>query len=511
MEPLLDISDIQGNIEPGFRMPYQRFTGLRFKDKSDLKKVLAVLCPLVTSMETAMSYHQERVKKAKQTRQFGFASYQLLDQEKCWLNIHLGRDLLQNFAINEPLQTDPSFAAGQYAQARLLGDTIDPAKWKIGQPGKEADLFLVMASPSERYLMQQSSDLLKQVSALATIEIIYQENGARLYDDTEHFGFKDGISQPDFRGLLKQTPNAYYSPRQITAGNDDPGQPEFSSPGNILVWPGQFILGYPTQSNRTFRDADPPDPATLVPSLKNSSFLVFRRLRQMVGEFYDYTNQQAATLKANDPAYADPDELRAKIIGRYKDGTTIISDPGKPLKFTNHFNYSNALPAMTTNQGQSVDYQLSDPLATKCPYFAHIRKVNPRDLPTNRGDGRDTLKLRILRRGIPFGPKYEHHHPGAAVNQAERGLLFLSYQASIAKQFEILVSDWANSNINPEGGNGIDFVIGQTGNPAATRSADLPVGAITATLQTMQNFVVPTGGEYYFTPSISFLSSLRKP
>ena len=45
----------------------------------------------------------------------------------------------------------------------------------------------------------------------------------------EHFGFQDGISQPGIRGLTR------------------PLRPNQGLPGQDLIWPGEFIYGYPGQ------------------------------------------------------------------------------------------------------------------------------------------------------------------------------------------------------------------------------------------------------------------------
>jgi len=106
----------------------------------------------------------------------------------------------------------------------------------------------------------------------------------------------------------------------------------------------------------------------------------------------------------------------------------------------------------------------------------------------------------VLRRGIPFGPPLTDT---AADDGVQRGLHFLCYQASITDQFEILQSNWANNPRFPVVG-GYDLIIGQDREDA--RTFDL-FGADKATQQTLtappRHWVVPTGGGYFFAPSIS--------
>ena len=57
----------------------------------------------------------------------------------------------------------------------------------------------------------------------------------------EHFGFLDGISQPGLRGRASEDPTDVLTPRQNRA---DPGE---GKPGQELIWPGEFVFGYPAQ------------------------------------------------------------------------------------------------------------------------------------------------------------------------------------------------------------------------------------------------------------------------
>jgi deferrochelatase/peroxidase EfeB len=81
-----------------------------------------------------------------------------------------------------------------------------------------------------------------------------------------------------------------------------------------------------------------------------------------------------------------------------------------------------------------------------------LRKVNPRDLPTDKGGPDETRSFQMLRRGIPFGPAYDHTTPNNPVNASSRGLLFLAYQRSISTQFVTLNKNWMNSAVAPAPG-----------------------------------------------------------
>ena len=140
-------------------------------------------------------------------------------------------------------------------------------------------------------------------------------------------------------------------------------------------------------------------------------------------------------------------------------------------------------------------------------HAAHIRKVNPRDQDSDKGDEFDTLTRRILRRGIPFGPPLPAPPGGQlpADDGVVRGLHFLCYQTSIVEQFELLQTDWANSTANPKSG-GHDLIIGQPGTPLREVELITSVGN-SQTVQTNRTFVTMTGGGYFFSPSISSLQN----
>ena len=132
------------------------------------------------------------------------------------------------------------------------------------------------------------------------------------------------------------------------------------------------------------------------------------------------------------------------------------------------------------------DFDYSNP-AGACPAYAHARKVNPRDA------ARPTPPL--FRRGLLFGTQL----PAGAEDDGkqERGLHFLCYQSSIEEQFEV-VTRWMNESSPPGASDGVDALVGRSANggPRTFPSFHLP------------DFVVPTGGEYFFAPSLSGLRAL---
>jgi hypothetical protein len=100
--------------------------------------------------------------------------------------------------------------------------------------------------------------------------------------------------------------------------------------------------------------------------------------------------------------------------------------------------------------------------------------------------------------GMPYGPALA---PGARDDGEDRGLVFVSLQTSIERQFEIVRARWLND--------GDAFGLGRTPDPVAgtvTRPARQVFGGRPPRYATaMRAFVVPRGGEYLFVPGIAGL------
>src|SRR5262249_60234411 len=80
----------------------------------------------------------------------------------------------------------------------------------------------------------QSNELLGLLAG--SIKVVYSEIGQTRPGTErahEHFGFLDGVSQPGVRGLTT-VGEAWRSPNQLLPGQD-------------LIWPGEFVFGYPGQ------------------------------------------------------------------------------------------------------------------------------------------------------------------------------------------------------------------------------------------------------------------------
>src|SRR5260221_647329 len=303
---------------------------------------------------------------------------------------------------------DEAFKEGLPARAGVLGDAPPPGKsdptagWVMGGSGNVPDILLIVAS-------DDLDELAKAVARLRPAgtdgpgapQIIWQEKGQTRTDlpGHEHFGFKDGLSQPGVRGRVSASASGVLTPR-LLAASPLPDM-EFAAPGQPLVWPGEFVFGYPFGDKSTGAPVTPPP--LNPPWLKNGSLLVFRRLRHDVAGFNQFLRATAAQLtQAPDFAGMTADRLGALIVGRWPSGAPIMRAPtadnpvlGQCPLANNDFLYAVDTPPPELKP-QQPPASLSFPTASEdadgfiCPHAAHIRKVNPRDQDSDKGTKFDT-------------------------------------------------------------------------------------------------------------------------
>ena len=136
----------------------------------------------------------------------------------------------------------------------------------------------------------------------------------------------------------------------------------------------------------------------------------------------------------------------------------------------------------------------------KCPVGAHIRRSNPRD--ALGFEGHLSFRHRMIRRGMPYG---EPLPEGAVTDDgADRGLVFVSFQASISRQFEGVQVQWLNAGNIFGLGHDKDFILGD---PAGTGKMTIQ-GRPPFFLTPQEVFVRTRGGEYLFVPGMTGLAAL---
>ncbi|GIE95334.1 Dyp-type peroxidase [Paractinoplanes rishiriensis] len=473
--PLADPQQIQGNILRPFGGECQAFLFLSFaSDRRAARRWLGRLAGRISGTgdvgESRVSPASSRIAPGRSLTGLGLTATGLV-----LLHGEVAGDLAGYDAFwRGPL--GPRFDdAGLLTTApALLGDVdeSDPRKWVVGGPdGPPVDAIVTLAAGDPDTLhaavdreIRAADDAQVEIHRIpgeyrdrAQIgRVLRNADGKRI----EHFGFADGISQPAVRGY------------------PDPELRSRRTPSAVIAT-GEFILGCAGERR----------PATWVPSpspapwMVGGSFQVFRRLRQNVPGWWDKMSDLAG-------AGGDPDEEAARVLGRHLDG--------KPLARLRKGGDHNAFDFGGDEDGE------------RTPLFAHIRKMNPREDRVFRDRGH-----KMLRRGIPYGSECNRDHR----DDADRGLLFNSFMASIENQFEFLQRRWANDPQFPASTvaryrpgtferrvDGLDPVLGDSAEAARRRLGDDVVGQIPKSA--FGGLVTTTGAVYAFAPSLRALRSL---
>lgn len=553
-EPRLEVDQIQGNILPGFLKDFETllFLKIDIDHVADCKQWLRELVPLIATADEVLTF--SRLFKAIRHRRQRESNA----VKATWVNIAFSFNGLKLLTDDADIFKDKAFKAGLAARAVAdpsanvegLGDPAgpkaegNPSNWVVGGPSNEADIVLIAQSDDRDDLFDQVEQIEDSIYAFrradgtpasSGVHIIFKQHGANLpgsLSGHEHFGFLDGVSQPGIRGYVSDDGTNVLTPRQ------NPRDENQGKPGQDLLWPGEFVFGYQGQSAQKPVE-EPGDPVHAGPTwADNGSFLVFRRLRQDVAGFHTFLHEQAQQLKL------DPKFVGAKIVGRWPSGAPILraakadnASLGNDDCANNDFEFFKADPSLAqpgsppppdTVPPVGTDDQCMPPKQsmfnaspgdqkeTICPAFGHIRKAYPRDdiTPAAPGDSdkseQATQTHRLLRRGIPFGPASLSTPDAPFPDEADRGLLFAAYMTSIENQFEFVTQKWVNNPNFKEAGVGFDLVIGQNAGDNRVRTAKLKLDDPNhpeTTLTAPKDWVIPTGGGYFFAPSISALEN----
>lgn len=375
---------------------------------------------------------------------------------------------------------------------RLLGDfeNSDPSTWEWGGPSTErVDLMLMVFGKSEETASAYFENLKRQFEG--GFSVVHILNGKPLPREREHFGFRDGISQPSIKGS-----------GQAPEGN------------NNDISPGEFVLGYLNEYNvypdtpllkvrqgnpdllaphaGGYKDPDTGDPLKDIG--RNGTYFVLRQLDQDVDGFWKFIKSQVAD-QSGHGSYEEATKIAAKMMGRWPSGAPLVKYPDNDPGGDHDDNY--------------FSYLKEDQYGEKCPFGAHTRRMNPRDQFEESPPGvslKLTRRHRIMRRVRSYGEDFtgsaEHHKPDGEV-----GLLFGCFNANIAKQFEFLQYTWANSPKFKRLYHDPDPFIGVRENPGPGEQQNftIPQKTVNKVIPNLQRFVRVKGGAYFFFPSISAL------
>jgi Dyp-type peroxidase family len=497
-EEQLELDQIQGDILVGLQKEAQIFVGFSISDPVRFKRFLTGL-HLTTAREALQA--EDRIAAFRANGGSG-----LLDIRG--INIAFSIDGLKKLDImNTANIKDVAFKSRLATRSPSLNDpTSGPgavANWLVGNGVGELDGLLIITGRGKAEVMATLGDL-DQAAGDGTWVPFYTGIGNTrpgAEHGHEHFGYLDGVSQPSVRGRID---HLFPGKKFLNPGQSaDPNQ---GLPGSDLHWPGEFVFGYAEQ-DRTDVEKFVGAKDGGLPWMKNGSYMVFRRLEQLVPEFHETARAKAAQLGMS------PDLLEARMVGRFPSGSPIILNP------------TTDVPEVGKDPLRNNDFDFGDKdiEGRECPYAAHIRKSYPRnDLTpaagTATGDAAhvaseaDTQTHRIMRRGIPFGPEIGPGEQAAKKTHASRGLMFVCYQTSITDQFEFILKNWVNNRSFAVPNAGFDPLLGQA--PGANRARTF-TGALGKSpsgkppiLTLPEDFIRPTGGGYFFMPSIHAIQSV---
>jgi Dyp-type peroxidase family len=448
------LADLQGNILKGHGRDRTTNLFLRF-DRSRKAAVKTFIKKVVAPLVTDAAKQLKQGKEFKTTGKPGdvFVGFFLSAT---------GYDELEIAGSKRP--TDAAFVAGLKARNGSLNDPAS-TDWDAAFQGDVHAMILIADD-----LQARVNNVRAKIEAgiPAGVTVIGREDGESMRnangDGIEHFGYVDGRSQPL---LLKEDI-----------------QHEKDKMGGVTKWNPAFGIG-----------------TALVPcpggtgAASFGSYFVFRKLEQDVRGFKTAEQQLAAALGLS---AADEERAGAMVVGRFEDGTPLVSKgtDGLHSPVRNNFNFS------------------GDPAGSKCPFHAHVRKSNPRgesvgSFATNIAEERSHI---MARRGITYGHRSVHpndpileEHPELMPTEGV-GLLFMAYQNDIENQFEFTQRNWVNNASFVKPSIGIDPVIGQGAGPA--QKWPLTFGGSATKPSMFGGFVKMKGGEYFFAPCLSFLKKL---
>lgn len=456
---MLEAQDIQGMLFSGYsKHPSAAYVFLTLRDAAAARAWIGEFRPRVTT-----GGHWDRDRETSLNVAFSYRGFARWGLDKAALDT-FARPFIEG--MSRP------------ARAQMLGD--DPDQWAWGKPDNNLDVLLMLfghtpealeaALARERHAASAAFDevftILSQTTPFAPGSSMNQE----------HFGFVDGLAQPDLAG---------YRPERHKA----------NGPGNEIQ-PGEFVLGYGNEfEGQLTASPHVTDGRGILAGGdfgRNGSYLVIRQMEQDVAGFWTMVREQSKKPDGS-PDPAAEEALAAKIIGRWRDGTPVTLSP----------EHDGLDPAQLNNFGFADQDQFGD----ACPFGAHIRRANPRDTLLDKpSESIVTLRRhRLLRRGRPYGPRIADRY---TPDGQSRGLVFVTLNANIERQFEFVQHAWITQPNFAGLYDEADPLLG--GRTEKAGSFSIPKCPVRTMRQGIVTHVNVRGGAYFFLPGVAALRYLSE-
>ncbi|WP_223521771.1 Dyp-type peroxidase [Pseudomonas sp. GL-B-19] len=447
----LDLTDIQGLIHHFYPYPMTRHLLFQIGNPAAGMNLLKHLAPLTNAADPLSSTRESL------------------------LNVGITYGGLKALGVRTSiLKAFPDDFRDEPAQI-TMGDfeASNPSKWWNGK-FKTQQVHLVV------HLFGKSVEALEQMTAIVrTAAVGNQEllptikqgpiEGKWLGDTPGelHFGYHDGISHPAVRW------------------DDDPIQE-----GEVDY--RHFILGYSTGEIPSTPPAFGSDPDSVRAGelVRNGTYSVFRWLHQDVASFNSFLNTEGPKVFP-ELSLKDAEELlAAKLMGRWRDGTPLVSSP--------------TAPNTALSKSDNFGYALDDPDGLKCPFSAHIRVTNPRDQVLNHLITLTGGVPRVIRRGTPYGPKLT----GTVDDGEERGLVGMFLCANIRRQYYKLAAWMKVNDFSPAFPNQhAQDPLANRETPDASDQFLIPTATGDRTV-TLPDFVITKGTAFFLLPGLQTLQKL---
>jgi Dyp-type peroxidase family len=373
-----------------------------------------------------------------------------------WLGIAFTFEGLKALGVPQAsLDSFPiEFRQGMAARAAILHDfgANAPANWEYPFGTPDVHVALAIYAKSKQDLQGVLDVAHKSHHDLPQISVVYRMEFGELPEGRNPFGFKDGLHNPHVEGS-----------GPVAADKEEPS-----------IKPGEFVMGYPDERGET---ANVPIPEEL---RRNGTFVAIRKFHMDVAAFRKYLRAQASSPE-------EEELLAAKMVGRWRSGAPLVLAP-------DHDD-----PTLGSDANRNNDFSYADDMkGLKCPFSAHIRRINPRD--ALKDDVVDVNLHKFLRRGTNYGSAL----PEGVLEDdgAERGGVFLLIGAHLQRQFEFVQSQWVTDGNFISHGTEQDPLIG---NNEGEGIFTIPKRPVRRRLQGLPRFVTVRGGEYCFMPGLRAL------